>query len=177
MTKPIDSYWDLLDPYFEKVNIYDGPEKLAESVACIPSHAVLLYAVHMCQSEVCNGGFLQLFWNSTGIIVPDAIEGYRSIGMPETASVVEQAALCLGTLYPRDRDDRWDALLTSSPLSEDEIKVIFEAEENLYIAFAKATKALPFDQLDRQFYKLLGAENGGFEAAATRYAHDLSTSE
>jgi len=28
---------------------------------------LLLYAAHFCLSEVHNGGFLQLFWNSTGI--------------------------------------------------------------------------------------------------------------
>jgi len=173
MAKPISSYWDLLDPYFETINIYDGPEKLAESVATVPRYAVLLYAAHMCQSEVCNGGFLQLFWNSTGVIVPEAIEAYKTIGMPEVASLVEQAAQYLGTLFPLDRDDRWDALLVASPMSKDEIETIFDAEDNLYIAFAKATKGLRFDHLEKQFYKALSAENGGFEKAATQYAQSV----
>lgn len=173
MANPISSYWDMLEPYFDTINIYDGPAKLAESVSAVPGHVVLLYATHMCQSEICNGGFLQLFWNNTGVIVPEAIEGFRTIGMLEIASLVEQAAQQLGRPYPLDRDDRWDALIVASPMSEDEIEAIFKAEDNLYIAFAKATKKVPFDSLEKEFYRLLGTENGGFEAAATRYAQSV----
>src|SRR6516165_9812567 len=117
MTNSIDSYWDVLGPYFEAINIYEGPDALKASIAGIPQHVVLLYAAHMCQSEIHNGGFLQLLWNSTGIIVPDAIEAYKTIGMTKLASLVEKVALMLGSLYPLDRDDRWDALLLASNLS------------------------------------------------------------
>lgn len=169
MTNEIKSYWEVLAPHFELINIYEGPEKLAESISTVPRSAVLLYAAHMCQSEVHNGGFLQLFWNNTGIIVPDAVEAYKTIGMPTLAFLVEQAAQPLGSPYPLDRDDRWDALLVASHKSEDELKAIFDAEDNLYIAFEKATRALQFDDLNRRFWDTIKNENGGFEAVATRY--------
>ena len=170
MSKPLDSYWDVLEPHFEAINIYEDPDTLAGAVADIPRYIVLLYAAHMCQSEVHNGGFLQLFWNGTGIIVPDAIEAYKTIGMPILASLLEQAAHPLGSPYPLDRDDRWDALLHAPGLNEEELEAIFKTEDNLYIAFVKATKNLPFDDLDRQFWDAVKTENGGFETAATRYA-------
>jgi hypothetical protein len=170
MDKPIESYWDVLEPYFEAINIYKDPETLASSIANIPRPIVLLYAAHMCQSEVHNGGFLQLFWNSTGIIAPFGIEAYKTIGMPTLASLVEQAAQPLGSPYPLDRDDRWDALLAASDLSEAELEMIFKSESNFFIAFRKATKNLPFDNLDPQFWNAAKIENGGFQSAATRYA-------
>jgi hypothetical protein len=170
MKKPLDSYWDVLEPHFKAINIYHDPETLAASIADIPRQIVLLYAAHMCQSEIHNGGFLQLFWNSTGIIVPDAIEAYKSIGMPILATLLEQAAHPLGSPYPLDRDDRWDALLHASGLNEAELEAIFKTTDNFYVGFVKATKTLPFDELDRQFWEAVKTENGGFEKAATRYA-------
>ena len=170
MSKPLSSHWDVLEPHFKAINIYENAETLAASIADIPRHIVLLYAAHMCQSEVHNGGFLQLFWNGTGIIVPEAIEAYKTIGMPIMASLLEQAAHPLGSPYPIERDDRWDALLFASGLNEAELEAIFKAEDNFYIAFVKATKHLPFDDLDRQFWDAVKTENGGFETAATRYA-------
>jgi len=107
MSKQVGSYWDVLEPHFKTINIYKNAETLAASIADIPRHIVLLYAAHMCQSEVHNGGFLQLFWNSTGIIAPDATEAYKTIGMPILASLVEQALQPLGLPYPLDRDERW----------------------------------------------------------------------
>jgi hypothetical protein len=170
VTKPIESYWDLLGPHFEEINIYKDQATLTASIAEVPRHIVLLYAAHMCQSEVHNGGFLQLFWNSTGIIVPFGIEAYKTIGMPTLASLLEQAAQPLGSPYPLDRDERWDALVQASTLSEADLESLFKTETNLYVAFVKATENLPFDNLDRQFWDAAKTENGGFETAATRYA-------
>jgi hypothetical protein len=170
MSKPIVSYWDVLEPHFEAINIYSDPGTLAESIVDILRHVVLLYAAHMCQSEVHNGGFLQLFWNSTGIIVPYGIEAYKTIGMPKLASLLEQAAQPLGSPYPLERDDRWDALLCCSGLNTAELDAMFKEEDHLYIAFSKATNKLLFDDLNRQFWDAAKSENGGFEIAATRYA-------
>jgi hypothetical protein len=170
MSKQIESYWDLLGPHFEAINIYEDKETLASSIADIPRRIVLLYAAHMCQSEVHNGGFLQLFWNSTGIIVPYGIEAYKAIGIPTLASLLEQAAHPLGSPYPLDRDDRWDALLVASGLSKSELEAMFETEDHLYKAFSRATNKLHFDDLNRQFWDASKSENGGFEAAATRFA-------
>jgi hypothetical protein len=172
MSKPLGSYWDVLEPQFKAINIYKNAETLAASIADIPRYIVLLYAAHMCQSEVHNGGFLQLFWNSTGIIVPDAIEAYKTIGMPILASLLEQAVQPLGLPYPLDRDDRWDALLRASGLDEAELEAIFKTTDNFYIGFVKATKNLPFDDLDREFWDAVKTESGGFETAATRYAQN-----
>jgi hypothetical protein len=172
MPKKFDSYWNVLEPHFTSINIYETPGTFSASIAAVPRYVVLLYAAHMCQSEVHNGGFLQLFWNSTGIIVPEAIEAYRTIGMPSLASLVERTAQPLGAPYPLDREDRWDALLQASGLSETQFEAILRSEKDLYTAFAKATQSLGFERLDREFWETAKAENGGFETAATRYAQD-----
>ena len=169
MTGAIQSYWELIEPYWNVFDIYNGPEGFESSIRGAPRCAALLYAAHFCQSEVHNGGFLQFFWNNTGVLAPEAIEGYAVIGMPTLASLVREAAATLGSPYPRDRDDRWNALLTASGHTSRNLKGIFKKQQNLYLAFAEATKKLPFDSLDRQFWQAARTENGGFDNAATRY--------
>jgi len=175
MSEPLKSYWDVLLPKFESINVYETAERYFSSCADAGRPIVFLYATHMCASEVHNGGFLQLFWNSTGISVPEAVEGYRAMGMNGLAELVESTARLLGDPYPRNRDDRWDALLVSSGRTSEDLEAIFKRNENLYLAFQEATAPLNFDPLDREFWHLAGADAGGYQEAATRYAQSLAS--
>jgi len=171
MPEAANSYWDFIEPYWDVFDIYNGPEGFESSISGAPRPVVLLYAAHFCQSEVHNGGFLQFFWNSTGVLAPEAIEGYSVIGMPTLAALLKEAAAALGSPYPREREDRWDALLEASGHTSQELEEVFKRQENRYLAFAEATKALPFDSLNRQFWEAAKTENGGFQKAATRFAN------
>jgi hypothetical protein len=174
MPDTVNSYWDLIEPYWHVFDIYNGPQDFETSIRSAPRPVVLLYAAYFCQSEVHNGGFLQFFWNNTGILAPEAIEGYGVIEMPTLASLLKEAALKLGLPYPRDRDERWDAMLNASGHNSHELKRMFKKQENLYMAFAKATESLHFDYLEKQFWRAAKAENGGFDHAANRYAQNPS---
>jgi hypothetical protein len=140
------SYWRLVEPICDKINI-DEVGVFLESYAQAPREAALLYAAHFCQSEICNGGFYQLFHNSTGVLVPEAIHALRTIGQPKVADIVHTAANVLGSPYPRNREIRL----------------------SLLAALDKKT----FAALDNDFYALIDNENGGFEKAAGRYAAQL----
>jgi hypothetical protein len=133
----------------------------------------MLYAAHFSQSEICNGGFLQFFWNSTGVLAPEACEGFAAIGMPQLGAIVTCAVSRLGSPYPRERNDRWDALLVQSGRTTEELERIFHEQDHLYLAFQESTVPLDFDSLEKVFFKLVQEESGGFEAAATRYAASL----
>jgi hypothetical protein len=102
MSETINTYWDYIEPYWDVFDIYNGPQGFESSIHNAPRPAVLLYAAHFCQSEVHNGGFLQFFWNDTGVLAPEAVEGYSVIGMPTLASLLREAASVLGTQYPRE---------------------------------------------------------------------------
>jgi hypothetical protein len=71
----MNSYWDLVEPVWDEINIYDGPDVFLETFQKVPLKIGYLYAVHFCQSEVCNGGFGQFFFNSTGVLAPEAVRG------------------------------------------------------------------------------------------------------
>jgi hypothetical protein len=176
MTKTIHTYWDYIEPYWDVFDIYNGLKGFETSIRGVPRPAVLLYAAHFCHSEVHNGGFLQFFWNNTGVLAPEAIEGYSVIGMPTSASLLKEAASRLGTPYPRDREDRWEALLAASERGKPELMRIFEKLDpddtrGFYKVFVESTRNLRLDELDKQFFQAAKTENGGFEDAATRFAN------
>jgi hypothetical protein len=82
----------------------------AQTFGEVPRSVGLLYAAHFCQSEVCNGDFTQFFWNSAGVLAPEAVDGFIVIGQPHVADVLQRAMNMLGSPFRRDRAARWSAL-------------------------------------------------------------------
>lgn len=146
-------YWDLVEPIWEAISIYDGPENFLRQYNSAPEAARTLFAAHWCQSEICNGGFDQFFSNSTGVLAPEAVVAFQKIGMLETAALVERAMLLLGDSYPRDRDTREEAIETAWEASSD--------QENG-----------PFGDMDPLFFTLIKEECGGFGNAADAFASE-----
>jgi hypothetical protein len=124
----------------------------------------VLYAAHFCQSEVCNGGFTQFFWNSTGVLAPEAVEGFQAIGQPKVADVVQRAINMLGSPFKRDRAARWLAL---NALVGGQV---FELGTDGRPSYKNVDW---FTDLEREFYALIESESGGFAVAADAYAAGL----
>ncbi|HTS38074.1 MAG TPA: DUF4375 domain-containing protein [Candidatus Solibacter sp.] len=143
-------YWQIVEPIWTVIEIGEGYEVFRQTFNSVPRGSALLFAAHFCQSEVCNGGFYQLFWNSTGVLAPEAEEGFREIGQRRIAMVVQSAIRLFGAEYPRQRQSRQEYL-------------------------AKIPKS-DLNALDENFYALISSENGGFEEAADRYANQLGSS-
>ena len=114
-----------------------------------PRPLVLVYSANRCQSEVCNGGFHQFFFNPSGAIAPEAVEGFLAIGMPETAAIVQEANAFFGKRFPRSRTERHRRL----PRVPDRPREEWD----------------PFFALDERFYAVIRTENGGFDVAADAY--------
>lgn len=143
----MSDYWDKVEPFWEAIDIYEGPDVFRQTFSTAPKEVGLLFAAHFCQSEVCNGGLDQFFWNSTGVLAPEAVEGFREIGQIQIANLLEAAMNLVASPYPRDREER-QALLSQVP-----------------------KEAL--DALDKTFFVLIDSEEGGFQAAADRYVERL----
>ena len=172
----MDSYWEVIEPLFTVITLDKGPDAFSKSASSIPRSSLLLFTAHMCVAEVHNGGVLQLFWNNAGIMVPEGIEGFQTMGMPLLAEILRDAARALGDPYPRDREDRWEALLAASERTKPELMRMFkkldpDETRGFYKVFVEATRNLGFDELDKQFWQTARTENGGFQEAATRFAN------
>jgi hypothetical protein len=69
------------------------------------------WSTRRCWSEVQNGGFSQLFFNSSGDMVHEAIAGFRLLGAHDHAMVfVKACAVFPDGCVPKDRVARWAAL-------------------------------------------------------------------
>jgi hypothetical protein len=99
-------YPKFYEPYYDTFNFYDGRDAWLESIRDIPEKAVNLFSIHWLHIEVCNGGFWQYFFNSTGTTAPEAIRGFAAIGMKDVSFLVAEAAAKLGQPYAGETEDR-----------------------------------------------------------------------
>src|SRR5262249_3817375 len=115
----------------------------------VPRKVQLLYSAHWCQSEVENGGFYQFFSNTTGIVAPEAQEGFVAVGLPDCAKALAEAMNYFGSHYPRNRSSRLDQL----PKQQ-----------------GKRSEWDPFLPQDKRFYACVEAERHRWAHAADAFA-------
>ena len=141
-------YPQTYQPYYDKFNFYEGREKWLESIDNIPIKAVHLFAIHWLHIEVYNGGFWQYFYNSTSASMPEAIDGFKAIGMPEVADIVNASAKKLGSTFPFELEER--RLIVGEPFEgkrmdfgdlEDQF---YELADTKRLLFRKLPKFVPF---------------------------------
>jgi hypothetical protein len=147
------SYWSLVEPVWLPLNRSwdDGPEDFIRQFRAVMPEIGHLYAAHWCQSEVRNGGLHQFFLNTTGILAPEALEGFGAIGTEDWGAILAQAMKHFGTPYPRRRADRLALIPILHGLPRKEWD--------------------PFGELDHRFYKWAG----NWENAANVYAERIAT--
>lgn len=135
-------YQVIISPHWKRVSIYDGGETFLREFVRTPEVQRNLLAAHWCQSEVMNGGFWQFFFNSTGVLAPEAARAFEAIGLPRLGALVRGAMALFGDEYPRDRAARRRRL-----------------EEPIFLR-----------EMDEEFFRMWKIENGGWLAAANAYA-------
>ena len=143
-------YWSVLEPYWEKIDIYSGPDVFLQTYSLAPPPVRDLFAAHFCESEVSNGGFHQFFTNPTGVLAPEAHQAFERVGFQATAAVLADAMAFFGDPYPREQEVRTARLEVISGKTREEWD--------------------PFLRLDELFYKTLGPQHAPFFKALDSYA-------
>jgi hypothetical protein len=98
--------WRAIERIFTEMRTpYEPDERLAD----LTHGQRAVYSLDWIRKEVANGGFDQLFGNSTGFLTPEATEGADYIGATDYADILRRAAAIFpGGVVPRDRDARTD---------------------------------------------------------------------
>lgn len=94
----------------------------------------ILFPTQWLCAEVYNGGFRQYFSNSTGLHAPEAIQGFRRLGLEDIAILVETAVAIFGDSFPRVREVRENFLESRS---------------------SETTEWNPFMAIDDEFYEII----------------------
>lgn len=100
------SYWQLVEPIWNDVSIYDGAQTFLVQFQRLPQAVGDLYAAHWVVSEVMNGAFPQFFSNSTGVLAPEAVDALKRIGLEDAADALAHSMTYFGDEYPRERVTR-----------------------------------------------------------------------
>jgi Domain of unknown function (DUF4375) len=151
MTRKLDIYWPIVESAVDKIGVnWENSAEFWSSFANLSSKEQLLISAHFCDSEICNGGFLQLFSNITGILSGHAQQAFLQFGMPNTAAVFEKALLWFFPEEPLIREKRVEKL------------TLYRSMIELQIPNAQRSDWDPFLELDELYYNLKEEENGGF---------------
>lgn len=107
-TADADVVWLAIERIFTDLRTpYDADERLYELT---PGQRAV-YALDWIRKEVANGGFDQLFGNSTGSLTPEAMGGAAYIGANDYEDILRRAAAIFPNgEVPRDRDERTDLI-------------------------------------------------------------------
>jgi hypothetical protein len=143
-------YWRLVEPVWDSITRWDEIPAFLSAFGSTEPTARTLFAAHWLYSEVCNGGFRQFFWNSTGILAPEAADAYDALGMLRTGDVIRRSMSWFPSPYPREREVRMDLLDGHAQAHPDD--------------------ANPFVALDEEFDDAAESEGGGFVRSANAFA-------
>jgi hypothetical protein len=142
-------YWPFSDVTHDLISIYDGPDVFLADFEAASKIERTLFAAYWCQAEVLNGGLLQFYANSTGVLAPEAAAAFDTLGLPNLAGLLRESSAWFGDSYPRNRDVR-EAMLEAYALTHPE-------------------DPDPFVALDEKVVDRLYNEGKGLEAAAVEY--------
>ena len=119
MNVPSTSSWDLIAPYWDSFDMRTEAA-LRECLASMPESVADVICIHWLSSEVANGGFHQLFTNSTGILAPEAVGGLQKLGLTELYNIAREALDFFPLPYPRSQRDRIAFLNAAVPANTSE---------------------------------------------------------
>lgn len=115
--------WEAIEPIWDDLP-YSSAAKLGVFMADLTEGQRALISIDWCQKEIRNGGFEQLFENSTGNLVPYAIHGFRLIGAERYAELLAEGASLLGTHYPKSGAGRKRVLKSLSDSQFQELQTL-----------------------------------------------------
>ena len=98
----------VIEPLWFTVSIYDGEQQYNSDLRNYSKPQRYIFAIQWYLAEVYNGGHDQFFFNSTGIVWRDALEGFKAIGMDKCADILSEAAMRMGGCPSMDREERWE---------------------------------------------------------------------
>lgn len=69
----------------------DDWHNMGEIINSLPTPCINVYCASYIKNEILNGGFAQAFFNSSRDFIGVAASGFRALGYPKLADIIEQA--------------------------------------------------------------------------------------
>ncbi|HWG47925.1 MAG TPA: DUF4375 domain-containing protein [Gemmataceae bacterium] len=129
----------------------EGVPGVLEWLAELPVQVRYLFTAHACWIDAFPSGLLLFYHLSHGILAPEAVDGFRALGMPECAETLAEANAVFGPEFPRELQVR-----------------------NQLLKLPGSEEFRDFTAHDERFFAALEREEGadGFMEVVDRYARE-----
>lgn len=97
--------WQIIEPMIDHINL-SNKIVYEQTMKTYTRPQRLIFAVEVYMAEVNNGGHEQFFFNSSGVVWKDVIEGLVAIGAKEVAEILTSAVGKLASQIPDDAEKR-----------------------------------------------------------------------
>ena len=121
----------IIEPMISSIDIYGTWEEYETSLMAFTPLQRAFVAIFWYIAEVNNGGHDQFYHNATGIVWPEALEGFRLIGFTDGVRILSESAAKFGTPPPRDRSERQELM--------SKLELEFEGLDNSLFATLRET--------------------------------------
>ena len=105
----------VIEPVWWSVSIYDGEDQYNKDLEQFTIQQRYVFAIYWYMYEVNNGGHDQFYFNSTGIVWEDAMNGFQAINAYENYSIIRESANAIGGSPNKDREKRQNELEKYEP--------------------------------------------------------------
>jgi Domain of unknown function (DUF4375) len=120
----------IIEPVWWTGDIYNSHEDYLRSLKLFSQNQKYVYAIQWYQAEVDNGGHEQFFYNSTGIVWEDALNGFKKIGLFKYYKILGEAIAKMDNDIPFDREMRIKTLQSLNP-DFDSLDVLFYKTDSI----------------------------------------------
>lgn len=120
----------VIEPLWFTVSIYDDYAKYNADLQKFSLPQRYIFAIQWYLAETYNGGHDQFFFNSTGIVWKDVLEGFGVIGLDECAEILSEAARRMGGSPSFDREERWEQQEEHNAEFDDLDKRLYSIDES-----------------------------------------------
>ena len=136
MSEDNSGYWKILEPiwYDDDLNS-EAPEIYLKRFQELTEAQQVLFPTHWFYSEINNGGFHKCFYNATGRFAPEAVLGFKKLGLVETAEVVQKAIDIFEKPFPRDPGKYLDFLDSFVGETREEWDPFYRLDNEFYSSF------------------------------------------
>jgi hypothetical protein len=137
----LDERFETIDRVYRRLgaDVFGAPSLVAAVADRDPDEQAFVVLV-MCGGEIDNGGFAQLFTNSTGELANVAIASAERFGLDRHAALLRDAvALFPGNAFPTDFDHRYEQWNVLCEQMGDELDARLETLDQRWYAPSRRT--------------------------------------
>ncbi len=120
----------IIEPLWWSVSIYDGKEIYYTALEQFSVPQRYIFAIQWYLAETYNGGHDQFFYNSTGIVWKEALDGFKAVGLTQCAEILNNAAERMGGEPSHDREERWNVMDELEPEFDDLDSMLYDIDSD-----------------------------------------------